>query len=103
MYVDLTRVNTTDQPIGNAAIVAEEMVRWLRDIDGSEGILTLSREGTTLGPTFWESHEGANRHRAARKRFVDRMTSVADVQVEETIDFEVTSAEFGRGLTDFSR
>ncbi|TMK66604.1 MAG: hypothetical protein E6G60_02755, partial [Actinobacteria bacterium] len=76
MYVSLTRVNTSDQPIANATIVAEEMVTWLRDIDGFEGFLMLSREGTTVGLTFWESAEVAQRHRVARMEFLERMTSV---------------------------
>jgi hypothetical protein len=102
MYVSFTRVNTTDQPIENAAIVAEEMVRWLRDIEGFDGFLMLSREGTTIGLTFWESREVAERHRVARMQFLDRMTSVADVEIEETTDFEVAFADLSARLTDFS-
>ena len=102
MYVSFTRVNTTDQPIENAAIVAEEMVRWLREIEGFDGFLMLSREGTTIGLTFWESREVAERHRVARMQFLNRMTSVADVEIEETTDFEVAFADLGARLTDFS-
>lgn len=91
-----------DQPIENAAIVAEEMLRWLREIEGFDGFLMLSREGTTLGLTFWESREVAHRHRVARMEFLNRMTSVADVEVEETTDFEVAFAELGPRLTSFS-
>ncbi len=103
MYVSFTRVNTTDQPIENAAIVAEEMLRWLREIEGFDGFLMLSREGTSVGLTFWESREVADRHRVARMEFLNRMTSVADVEVEETTDFEVAFAELGPRLTHFSR
>ena len=99
MYVSLTRVSTTDQPIENAAIVAEEMLRWLREIEGFDGFLMLSRAGTTLGFTFWESRDVAERHRVARMQFLDRMTSVAEVQVEETTDFEVAFADLGPRLT----
>jgi len=102
MYVSLARVKTSDQPIGNATIVAEEMLRWLRDIEGFEGLLMLSREGTTVGLTFWESREVAERHRVVRMQFLDRMTSVAGVQVEERDDFEVTFAHLGPGITDFA-
>ena len=102
VYVSFTRVNTTDQPIENAAIVAEEMVRWLREIEGFDGLLVLSREGTTVGLTFWESREVADRHRVARMQFLNRMTSVADVEIEETTDFEVAFADLGARLTDFS-
>ena len=103
VYVSFTRVNTTDQPIENAAIVAEEMVRWLRETEGFDGFLMLSREGTAVGLTFWESREVADRHRVARMEFLHRMTSVAGVEVEERTDFEVVFAELGPRLTDFSR
>ena len=102
MYVSFTRVNTADQPTENAVIVAEEMLRWLRDIEGFDGLLIVSREGTTLGLTFWESRELADRHRVARMQFLERMTSVAGVEVEETSEFEVALAELGPRLTSFS-
>jgi hypothetical protein len=96
MYVALTRVSTGDQPIENATIVGEEMFRWFREMEGFEGLLLLSREGTTLGLTFWESSEVAERHRVARMQFRDRMTSAANVQVEETVDYEVSFAQLGQ-------
>jgi len=102
VYVSFTRVNTADQPTENAVIVAEEMLRWLRDIEGFDGLLIVSREGTTLGLTFWESREIAHRHRVARMQFLERMTSVAGVEVEETSEFEVALAELGPRLTSFS-
>lgn len=95
MYVACTRVRTADQPISNATIVAQEMTRWLRDVDGFEGFLMLSREGTTMGLAFWESREVAERHRVMRREFVERMTSVAGVEIEEVVDYEVTFAELG--------
>lgn len=101
--MSVTTVRTSDQPIENATIVAEEMARWLRDIDGFEGFLMLSQEGRTLGLTFWESRDVAERHRVARMQFRDRMASVANVQVENTAEFEVTYAELGRRLAELSR
>ncbi len=95
MYVALTTVSTGDQPIENATVVAEEMYRWLSETEGFEGALFLSREGTTLGLTFWESREIAERHRASRMQFRDRMTSAAGVGVGETVDYEVTFARLG--------
>jgi hypothetical protein len=100
VYVSLTRVNTADQPIENATIVGEEMHGWLRDIEGFEGFLMLSREGTTLGLAFWESREVAEHHRALRLQFIDRMTSVAGVQIEEIVDYDVTFANLGPLATD---
>ena len=93
MHVTLTRVSTGDQPISTATIVGEEMHSWLRDLEGFEGFLMLSREGTTLGLTFWASAEIAERYRAARDEFRDRMTSVVGVEIEEVVDYEVTFAE----------
>jgi hypothetical protein len=95
VYVALTSANTGDQPSENATIVAEEMYRWLRETEGFEGLLFLSREGTTLGLTFWESREIAERHQASRMQFRDRMLSTAGVEIGETVDYEVTFARLG--------
>ena len=103
MYVSVTTVRTSDQPLDNATIVAEEMVRWLRDIDGFEGFLMISQPGRTVGLTFWESREVAERHRVPRRQFIERIASVADVQIEESAEFEVTFADLGRRLAEFSR
>jgi hypothetical protein len=98
VYVSLTRVKTGDQPNENATIVAEELTRWLRDIDGFEGMLMLSRSGTTIGLTFWESREVAESHRPARMQFIERMTSVAQVEIEEIVEYQVMFAELGERL-----
>jgi hypothetical protein len=103
MFVSLTRVTTGDQPIENATIVAEELTRWLRDIDGFEGMVMLSRPGTTLGLTFWASRDVAESHRASRMQFIERMTSVAGVKVEVIEDYEVMFAEFGERLSGGDR
>ena len=103
MYVTVTSAKTSDQPLENATIVAEEMVRWLRGIEGFEGFLMLSQEGRTLGLSFWDSREAAERHRVARAQFRERMLSIADVEVEESSDFVVTFADLGPRLAEFSR
>jgi hypothetical protein len=103
VFVSLTRVTTADQPIENATIVAEEMLGWLREIDGFEGIVTLSREGTTIGLTFWESQEVAERHRLARMQFLDKMATAAGIRVEETTGYEVTFADVGPLKADLAR
>ena len=100
MYVSLTRVKTADQPIENATLVAEEMERWLRELEGFAGFLMLSREGTTLGMTFWESRDAAERYGAIRMQFLSRVTSIADVEIEETLDYDVTFARLGRLTTE---
>jgi hypothetical protein len=95
MFVSLTRVKTSDQPTENASIVGEEMLRWLRETEGFEGLLILSREGQSLGLTFWESRDVAERHRVARMEFLERMMSVANVEIEEILDYDVTFAQLG--------
>ena len=102
MYVYLTRVKTGEQPIENATIVAEEMLTWLREIEGFEGLVMLSRKGTTLGLTFWESRDVAERHRVARMQFIERVTAIANVQVEEMVDFEVAFAHLRPPVMDFA-
>jgi hypothetical protein len=93
VHVTLTRVSTGDQPIATATIVGEEMHRWLRDLEGFEGFLMLSREGETLGLTFLQSAAIAERYRASRDEFRERMTGVVGVKIEEVLDYEVTFAE----------
>ena len=102
VFVFLTRVKTSDQPIQNAAIVADEMDKWFRQIEGFKGMLMLSREGTTVGLTFWQSREVAERHRASRMQFIRRMASVVDVEIEETLDFDVMFADVGPLMIDFA-
>ena len=100
MHVRFTRINTADQPIDRATIVAEEMLGWLRDMEGFRGLVTLSREGTTLGITFWESRELSDRHLPTRMEFLRRMTSMADVQVEESDDYDLTFAYLAPGAVE---
>lgn len=100
MHVRFTRVDTADQPIDRATIVAEEMLGWLRDMDGFRGLVTLSREGTTLGITFWETKEQSDQHLPTRMEFLGRMTSMADVKVEESTDYELTFAYLGPDAVD---
>lgn len=93
MHVSLTRVSTAEKPIEQATIVAEEMHRWLRDIEGFEGFLMMSRPGTTIGLSFWQSREAAESHRTARMQFIERMAAAVGVGIEEITDYEVAFAE----------
>jgi hypothetical protein len=95
VFVSLTRVKTPEEPIASPEMVGEEMLRWLREIEGFEGLLLLSREGSTIGLTFWESREVAEQHLAARMEFLQRMMSIAEVQIEEILDYDVTFAHLG--------
>jgi hypothetical protein len=100
MHARFTRISTGDQPIERATIVAEEMHSWFRDMDGFQGLLTLSREGTTLGITFWESKEASDRHLSTRLEFLGRMTSTADVEVVESDDYDVMFAFLDPGAAE---
>lgn len=102
MYVTVTSVRTADQPIANATIVAEEMVKWLRDIDGFEGFVMLSQEGRTVGLSFWAGREVAERHRVPRTQFIERVSALAGVEIEQMDAFEVTFAELGPRLAAYS-
>ena len=93
MFVSFTRASTADQPAENATMVAEEMHRWLRDIEGYHGFVMLSQEGTAIGLTFWESRDVAEHHLKARMEFIERMTGVAGVRVEEITGYDVAFAQ----------
>jgi hypothetical protein len=93
VFVSLTTVATGDEPVESAAIVAEEMTGWLRGVEGFRGFLMLSREGTAIGLTFWESEDVAERARALRLQFLDRVMTVADVQVQKMEGFELVFSE----------
>ena len=103
MYVAVTRTKgSPGQPLEVATIAGEEMLPWLSQIDGFDGLLMLSNEdeGTTLVLTFWTDREVADRHRAARMQFRDRVTAAVDVTVEGTADYEVSFAHLGPRLLE---
>ena len=92
MHATIVRVGTGEQDISTATIVGEEMLRWLRDLDGFVGWMTLSRTGTTLALSLWENAEVAAQHRSVREEFRQRVTAVAGVEIQEVEEFEVTFA-----------
>jgi heme-degrading monooxygenase HmoA len=103
VHVSVTRTkDSRAQPIEVATFAGEAMLPWLQQIPGFEGLLMLSNEadGTTLVLSFWESREMAEEHRAARMRFRDRVTATVDVQVEETVGYEVTFAHLESPLSE---
>jgi hypothetical protein len=98
MHVTVTTtLGSPDQPLEVARIAGEEMLPWLREIDGFAGMLMLSDEsqGRTLVVTFWESRELADAHLTARAEFRDRITSTVDVRVEDVSDYELMFADLG--------
>ncbi len=100
MYVSITRTDTSDLPDDTAAIVGEEMERWLRDMEGFEGLLLLSRPGETLGMAFWANEEIAQRHSDARAAFRERMISIAGARIEGVVGYEVTFSRLGPGFRE---
>jgi len=100
VHVTVTRVNTADQPLSASAIVAEEMERWLREIDGFEGLMMLTNEDTTLGLAFWRTTELAERNRPRRREFLDRMMAVVGVEVEEIVDYTLMFSRVDPRLAD---
>ena len=96
----MNRAKTSGEPIENAGIVGEGIEGWLRDVEGFEGMLMLSREGTSIGLTFWESREVAERYRPLRMEFLDKVLSAVGVELEESTDFEVTFARLSPRVTD---
>jgi hypothetical protein len=106
VYVAVTRTKGLQgQPLEVATIAGEEMLPWLSQIDGFDGLLMLSNEteATTLVLTFWQNREVAERHQAARMRFRDSVTAAAHVTVEETVDYEVSFADLGPRLAALQR
>jgi heme-degrading monooxygenase HmoA len=103
VYVTVTRTKgSPEQPREIATIAGEEMLPWLSQIDGFDGLLMLTNEGagSTLTITFWENQDVAERHRAARTEFRDRVTAAVDVSVEEAVDYDVSFAHLGPRLLD---
>jgi hypothetical protein len=100
VYVHSTRVRTTDRSVGDSSILAEEMLTWLRQIEGFEGMMMIAREDTVIGLSFWRSEEIAERHLVARMEFIQRLTSVVNVEIEETVGYEVTFASLNDALAE---
>jgi hypothetical protein len=89
LHVSLTTASTGDEPGENAAMVGEEMTGWLRGVEGFAGMLMLYRPGTTIGLTFWENREVAERAVSLRMQFLERIASVADVEIDRVEAFDV--------------
>ena len=103
MHVSLTRTKgSLDEPMEIATIAGEEMLPWLREVEGFEGLLMLSNEaeGTTLVLTFWESRDVAEQHRTARMALRDRITAAVNVEVDETVGYEVSFSNLGPRVSD---
>lgn len=105
MHVSVTKTKGSgDQPLEIATIAGEEMLPWLSQIDGFEGLLMLTNleAATTLVLTFWRDREVAERHRAAREELRSRVTAVVEVTVEEALDYEISFAHLGPRFSELS-
>jgi hypothetical protein len=100
VYVTITRVATGQQQLQNATIVGEEMTGWLSDLPGFEGMLLVSREGETLGISFWASQEAMERQEALRSEFVHRIAAVAQVEIVDRHPYEVTFARLSPDVNE---
>ena len=100
MYVTITRVRTGEQQLQNATIVGDEMTGWLSDLPGFEGMLMLSREGETLGISFWASQEDMERQSGLRAEFVERIAAVAQVEILDRKPYEVTFARLSPAVNE---
>jgi hypothetical protein len=99
VYVSVTRTTGPPDEPELATMVGEEMLPWLRGIDGFDGLLMITNEaGATLTLTFWRDRDVAERHRTARMEFRDRVTSAVNVNVEETLDYDVSFVHLGPRL-----
>jgi hypothetical protein len=92
VFVSVTTVASKGRPIEEASLVGQEMESWLRQVDGFEGMMILHRDGTTLGITFWESAEAAERQRTLRLQFLEKITSVVEVDIQNIDEFELAFA-----------
>jgi hypothetical protein len=95
VYVSFTRVKTTGLPMQTAAIVGDELEPWLADLEGFKGFLMLSREGSSIALSFWESREVAERHRVVRQQVREKVTELAGGEIEDVLDYDVTFARLG--------
>ena len=80
--------------------MGQEMERWLREVEGFLGLMMLHRDGTTLGVTFWENAEAAERQRTLRLQFLERITAVVEVDVQSIDEFELAFARLGPTVVD---
>lgn len=74
-----------------ATMVGEEMYRWLRDVEGFEGLLVLDNHeaGKTYVLALWASREVADLNRVARANLRDRVAATVGVEILDTEGFEV--------------
>ena len=70
-------------------MIGEEMETWLREVEGFEGLMIFFTVGKTLGMTFWESEEAAQRARTLRLQFLERITAMVEVKIETVDEYQL--------------
>ena len=98
MYCTMTTTSAPEVSIEEGRMVADEMERWLRDLDGFEGFLLLASATKGIGIAFWASREAAERYSPLRAEFRERILSLAGVEIEDVVDYEVAFARLGPAL-----
>jgi hypothetical protein len=98
VYVTATTADNSGQPVEIGSMVAEEMERWLSEMEGFEGFLLLTGEEKSMGLAFWASRELAERHAVARAEFRERMLALVGVRIEEVVDYDVAFARVRPGF-----
>jgi hypothetical protein len=77
-----------------AVMVGETLATWLGEVDGFRGLLMMTDEatGTVQVIALWDDAETAQRHRAARARLRERVSATVDVELQETVGWDVPFA-----------
>jgi hypothetical protein len=93
VYAAVTRSTGADtsEMAELAVMVGETMVSWLTDIEGFKGLLMLTDKSTGTVDTIalWENERIAERHQLARANLRARVTATVNVQIEETVGWDV--------------
>jgi heme-degrading monooxygenase HmoA len=95
MYAAVTRATgaNLDDLAEVSVMVGETMVSWLGEIEGFRGMLMLTDEaGTVQVIALWESREIAERHREGRRTLRERVSATVDVELGETVGWDVPFA-----------
>jgi hypothetical protein len=96
VYATLTTTKgTTENMLETAAVVGEALHSWLGGIEGFRGMVLMCNEetGVTHLLSLWDSREVAERHEHSRRQFRDRITATVEVEVQETVGYDVVFAE----------
>ena len=99
MYAAVTRATgaNPDDMAEIAVMVGETLAAWLREVDGFRGLLMLTDEatGTVQAIALWEDEETAQRHRVARARLRERVSATVEVELQETVGWNVPYTYLG--------